>query len=358
VRDVCDIGYIIFGRSRIAYYGTMVGLILYNVMLCGFHVLTGAQVLNTVTGHSLCSVDFGIIVTLIAIVLSSPRTLSHVSIISIGSAICMALAILLFMIYAGTEDYPAEYPSLGPVTTYAFPQEGTTWVDCLNAVLNIAFLWFAQILYPTFIAEMRQPRDFPKALAAFSIASFVLFLVPAIVGFYYLGQYAEAPAFGSLQEHYKQVSYGPVIVPTVVIGTIYANVSVKFVYRLLMRDSRHQHTHTVIGWGVWVLLMVIFWFVAFIFAEVIPSMGDFGNILGALFDSQFGLVFWAVAYWHLFRGRFWATPLRSLLTIIHIGVFISGLFLFGPGLYAAIEAIMADYADSVRAPFSCANLSI
>ncbi|OKL55675.1 hypothetical protein UA08_09021 [Talaromyces atroroseus] len=187
VRDVCDIGYLLFGRNRIAYYGTMVGLVLYNVVLCGFHVLTGAQVLNTVTGHSLCSIDFGIIVTLIAIVLSLPRTLSHVSLISIGSAICMALAILLFMIYAGKEDYPAQYPALGPVKTYAFPQEGTTWVDCLNAVLNVAFLWFAQILYPTFIAEMRQPRDFPKALAAFSIASFILFIVPAVVGFYYLG---------------------------------------------------------------------------------------------------------------------------------------------------------------------------
>lgn len=341
----------------------MVGLVLYNVVLCGFHVLMGAQVLNTVTDHSLCSVQFGIVVTVIAIVLSLPRTLNHISLISLGSAICMGLAILLFMIFAGKEAHPAagpdgEYSNRQPVKTYAFPQEGTTWIDCLNAVLNVAFLWFAQILFPTFIAEMRQPRDFPKALAAFSIGSFILFLVPAIVGFYYLGQYAEAPAFGSLQEHYKKTAFGPVIVPTIIIGVIYANVSVKFIYRLLMRDSPHQHSHTVIGWGVWILLMTVYWFTAFVFAEAIPNMGDFGTILGASFDSQFGLLFWAVAYWHLFRGRFFVTTLRKVLTIIHIFALIGGLFLFGPGLYTSVKAIIADYEGTTRPAFSCANLSL
>ncbi|KAI1610475.1 transmembrane amino acid transporter protein-domain-containing protein [Exophiala viscosa] len=358
IRDICDMGHLLFGGNPLAYYGTMIGLVLYNVMLCGFHVLTGAQVLNTVTEHSLCSVQFGIIVTVIAIVLSAPRTLSHLSLISIASAICMALAILLFMVFVGKEANPAEYPTLGPVKTYAWPQEGTTWIECLNAVLNVAFLWFAQILFPTFIAEMRQPRDFPKALAAFSIASFVLFLVPAIVGFYYLGQYTEAPAFGSLQEHYKKVAYGPVIVPTIIIGVIYANVSVKFIYRVIMRDSRHQHSHTFIGWGMWIILMTIFWFVAFVFAEVIPSMGDFGTILGASFDSQFGLVFWAVAYWHLFRGRLWDGLVRTILTVLHLVGFVGGLFLFGPGLYASVKAIIADYANPTRPAFSCTNLSI
>jgi hypothetical protein len=336
----------------------MFGLVSYNIVLCGFHILTGAQVLNTVTDHSLCSVEFGVIVTIIAIVLSIPRTLSHISIMSVGSAICMGLAILLFMIFAGREGPDSEKADLGPVKTYAFPQEGTTWVDCINAVPNAAFLWYAQILLPTFIAEMRRPQDFPKALTVFSIASFILFLVPAIIGFNFLGQYTVAPAFGSLQQHYKKISYGPVIVPTVVIGVIYANVAVKFVYRLLMRNSHHQHTHTFIDWGVWILLMAIFWFVAFVAAEVIPNMGDFGSILGASFDSQFGLLFWAVAYWHLLRGRLFTTVFRTVLTIIHIFAFVGGLLLLRPGLYTSIEAIIADYSGSTRPAFSCANLSL
>jgi len=46
---------------------------------------------------------------------------------------------------------------------------------------------------------MERPQDFPKALAALSVAELVLFSVPAVVGYRYLGQYAEAPMYASLE---------------------------------------------------------------------------------------------------------------------------------------------------------------
>ena len=66
-----------------------------------------------------------------------------------------------------------------------------------------------------------------------------------------------------------------------------------------MGKSRHAHSNTVVGWGVWVAVMAAIWFVGFVFAEVIPSMGDFLSLLGAAFDSFFGFIFFAVAYWQL-----------------------------------------------------------
>jgi amino acid permease len=54
-------------------------------------------------------------------------------------------------------------------------------------------LWFGQALYPTFIAEMRRPQDFPKALAALTILQLILFTVTAAVGYHFMGQYATAP---------------------------------------------------------------------------------------------------------------------------------------------------------------------
>jgi len=118
---------------------------------------------------------------------------------------------------------------------------------------------------------MERPQDFPKALAALAILSFTLFLVVPIIGFRYLGQYAKAPSFGSLETVYKKASFSFVIVPTVVIAVIYANVSAKFIYSRIMRGSRHEHSNTVLGWGVWVAVMSVVWIVAFIFSEVIPS---------------------------------------------------------------------------------------
>ena len=226
-------------------------------------------------------------------------------------------------------------------------------------VLNITFLWVPQILFPTFISEMEKPQDFPKALRVLTAMSAFLFIVPPAIGFNYLGQYSTAPAFGSLQtDAYKKGSFAWVIVPTIVIGVIYANVSAKFVYYRIMGKSHHAHSNTVIGWGVWALVMAVIWIIAFLFAEVIPSMGDFLSLLGAAFDSFFGFIFFAVAYYHLYKGKLFDGALRSVMTVVHVLIMIVGLFLLGPGLYAAVEAIKSDYAGAVNPAFSCADLSI
>lgn len=229
----------------------------------------------------------------------------------------------------------------------------------MNAVLNITFLWVPQILFPTFISEMEHPEDFPKSLAVLTGISVILFIVPPAIGFRYLGQYATAPAFGSLGVvAYKKASFAFVIVPTLVIGVIYANVTAKFIYFRLMGKSRHAHSNTLLGWGAWIAVMVGIWAIGFVFAEIIPSMGDFLSLLGAAFDSFFGFIYFAVAYWQLYKGNLFSGAGRSLLTLIHVIVFFVGLFLLGPGLYAAVEAIIADYSGDTRPAFSCANLAI
>jgi len=276
----------------------------------------------------------------------------------------MGLAILLFLIFAGIEKAPlvgynGDYPTDGKVYTYAFPLPGTTWVNCMNAVLNITFLWVPQILFPTFIAEMEKPQDFPKSLAVLAAISVFLFIVPPAIGFRYLGQYSTAPAFGSLGvDVYKKASFAFVIVPTLVIGVIYANVSAKFIYFRIMGTSYHAHSNTVIGWGVWAAVMAGIWFLAFVFSEVVPSMGDFLSLLSAAFDSFFGFIFFAVAYWLLYRGELFKGLGRSIMTLIHVFVMAVGLFMLGPGLYAAVEAIIADYSGGTRPAFSCSNLAI
>ena len=87
-------------------------------------------------------------------------------------------------------------------------------------------------------------------------------------------------------------------------------------------------------------------------------MGDFLSLLGAAFDSFFGFIYMALAYYHLYRGNFFAGAGRSIMTIVHIFIMFVGLFLLGPGLYAAVEAIMADYSGGTKPAFSCANVAI
>ncbi|CAI7573212.1 unnamed protein product [Penicillium discolor] len=364
IMDICDFGYHVFGQSKIAYVFSSFMMLANNILLIGFHVLTGAKVLNTLSDHSLCTAVFSIIVTIMGIIMSMPRTLQHVSFMSMFSSACMGIAILLFLIFAGIEKaplygYTGNYPTEGPVKTYAFPLPGTTWVACMNAVMNITFIWVPQILFPTFISEMERPQDFPKALAVLAGISAILFIVPSVIGFHFLGQYSTAPAFGSLGVvSYKKASFGFVIVPTLIIGVIYANVTAKFIYTRILGKSRHSHSHTVLGWSVWGIIMIGIWVLGFVFAEIIPSMGDFLSLLSAAFDSFFGFIYFAIAYWQLNRGSLFSGLGRTALTMLNIFILAVGLFLLGPGLYAAVEAIIADYAGSVTPAFTCANMAI
>lgn len=324
----------------------------------------GARVLNTLSDHSLCTVIFNVIAMIMGIIFSLPRTLHHVSFMSMFSAFCMAMAVLLWVIFCGIQDHPMQgikkpWPEMGPVVNYAFPREGTTWVDSLNAVLNITFMWVPQILFPTFISEMKRPQDFPKALAILTGLQFFLFIIPPSIGFYYLGQYTTSPAFSSLQTHvYQKASFAFVIVPTILIGGIYANVSAKFIYARVMGKSEHAHSHTLIGWAAWVFVMAAIWVIAFIFAEVIPSVGDFLSLLGAAFDSFFGFIFYAFAYWQMNRGKYFNGLGKTAWSFLHIIILGCGLFLLGPGLYAAVEAIIDDYAGGTTEAFACKNVAL
>ena len=73
VRDVCEIGLILFKGSKIAYELTMVGLILNNVFIMALHVVVGEKVLNTLSNHALCTVAFGAILTVIYIICKLQR---------------------------------------------------------------------------------------------------------------------------------------------------------------------------------------------------------------------------------------------------------------------------------------------
>lgn len=99
-------------------------------------------------------------------------------------------------------------------------------------------------------------RDFPKALWACTIAEIIVFgLVGAIIYVYTGNQYMTAPAFGSLENIYKKVSFSFMIPTLIFLGVLYASVSARFVFFRIFQNSRHKSEHTLIGWGTWAAIL-------------------------------------------------------------------------------------------------------
>ena len=347
-RDICDIARSLFpGKwGTLAFEVTALMLLLNNIFLIGFHIFTGAKIFNTLSDSGACTVIFQVVTAILGMIVSLPRTLNHVSLMSIVSAASMAIAILLSLIYVGIEDHPGgKYPALEEVyTSVGFPGgQAPGFVNGLNAVLNISFLFIGQILYPSFIAEMEEPEDFPKALALLTGMEMVLFTITAAIGYHYLGQYSSAPVIDALQEPWARKSaFAFVLLPTVLIGAIYSNVAAKFVFNRVLGKTKHVHSHSLVGWGTWIAIVIGIWAIGFVLGNVIPSMGDFLAIMSAAFDSFYGFIYWAVAYWHMNREHLWSGPRKSALSVLNIIIFLLGLFMLGGGLYSSIDAIIVD----------------
>ena len=66
----------------------------------------------------------------------------------------------------------------------------------------------------SFISELKDPRDFPKALYLLQICATIIYIVVAVVVYRYAGSEVMSPAIGSIQGVVKKVAYG-IALPTV-----------------------------------------------------------------------------------------------------------------------------------------------
>jgi len=363
VKDACDIGQMLFWNSKWAWYFTAVMFILNNTFIQGFHCLVGAKYLNTISNHSLCTIGFSAIMAVISWICSLPRTFSALARLATLSAFFTFVSVLLATIFAGIEPHPgAGYPSLGEPQVLAVPLKGTTFVAGMNAFMNISYTFIGQITLPSFIAEMKNPRDFPKALWAITIAEVILFsLVGAVIYAYTGTNYNTAPAFGSLSnEVYKKVSFSFMIPTLIFLGVLYASVTARFVFFNVFKDTRHLGNHTVVGWSAWAGILALTWILAFIIAEVIPFFSDLLSLMSSLFDSFFGFIFWGVAYLRMRRAdfgpNFWKVRgirgyVGFLFNIILCAI---GLLFLTGGTYASVQSIVDGYhAENFGGPFTC-----
>ena len=228
--------------------------------------------------------------------------------------------------------------------------------------MNISYTFIGQITLPSFIAEMKNPREFPKALWAVTIAEIIVFSLAGAIIYAYTGtNYNVAPAFGSLgNEVYKKVSFSFMIPTLIFLGVLYASVTARFVFFNVFRGTKHLGNHTVVGWASWAGILAITWVFAFIIAEVIPFFSDLLSLMSSLFDSFFGFIFWGVAYLRMrhadFGPNFW--KVRGIRGILGAGFNILliaiGLFFLSAGTYASVESIIQGYHQaSFGGPFSC-----
>ncbi|EEH08289.1 conserved hypothetical protein [Histoplasma capsulatum G186AR] len=376
VRDVCDIGQYLFYDSQLAWYLTAAMFLLNNTFIQGLHCLVGAKYLNVMTNHGACTIIFVAITTIISFICSLPRTFNTLSKLASLSAFFTFISVALATIFAAIQPHPARFtpgPDRGegggggePVVLL-WPAAGTTFIAAMGAFLNISYTFIGQVTLPSFIAEMKNPKEFNKSLYVVTIAEVIVFSIVGSVIYAYTGnQYMTSPAFDSLSNSvHKKISFSFMVPTLVFLGVLYASISARFIFFRLFDGTHHKGNHTVVGWLSWGAILAATWVVAFMIAEVIPFFSDLLSIMSSLFDSFFGFIFWGIAYIRMrgvdygsdfYRKRGWRGWLGFILNLALIGM---GFYFLGPGTYASVESVLLKYQEgNFGSAFSCADNSL
>ena len=232
-----------------------------------------------------------------------------------------------------------------------------------NAILFISSA--GEIAFLPVIAEMRDPRDFKKAL--FTCMSFVgaAYIALSLVGeaqsalvtflrlhtdtsvvYKWCGQWVTTPSLGSAGGLIKKVSYGIALIGLVISGCIYLHLCAKYVFVRILRKSKHLQANTFIHWATWLSAVWGLAAVAFLFSEGIPVYSWMAAISGAICFAPLSIMLpaylWVYDHPEYRKGRMG----QKAIYWIHWLLFTLGTFMCVGGTYATAKLIQETYASN------------
>ena len=329
VHNMADAGEILAGPIGREVFGA--AQVLFLVFIMGSHILTFSIMLNTISNHGTCTIVFGVVGLIVSVIFSMPRTLLKVSYLSIASFISIIAAVLITMIGVGIErpgdgkvDATVDtnlYKGFLAVTNIIFAYAGTSLPKYLT-FMQLIFL--GHVAFFSFMSELHTPATYPKALFLLQGVDTCMYLIAAIVIYRYASTDVASPALGSTSTIVRKVAYG-VAIPTIVIaGVINGHVAAKYIYVRLFRGTDRMSKRTWSSFGIWALIVVALWIVAWIIAEAIPVFNDLLGLISALFASWFTYGLSGVFCLYLNRGRYRESARKMFLTVLNSLVFCIG----------------------------------
>lgn len=216
VANMADAGEVLFGHVGREVLGF--GQSLFIVFVMGAHILSFSIAMNAITSHATCTVVFMVVGTVVSFIFTLPRTLGNLSYYCIASFASIIAAVLITMIAVSIQK-----PGLHPVTQLQqinlFPPANVEFHVAFLAVTNIVFAYSGHVAFFGFIAELRNPKDFPKALALLQCSDIAMYIIAAVVIYYYAGPAVASPALDSASPLFRKIAYG-IALPTIIIAGV------------------------------------------------------------------------------------------------------------------------------------------
>ncbi|KAH8196262.1 hypothetical protein TruAng_009564 [Truncatella angustata] len=344
VASYTDIGTVLMGRFGREVFGA--AYVIYCLFFMASHLLTFTIALNVLSRHGVCTIAFGVVGVIVFSILTIPRTLKNVSFLSIVSFASIMSAVLLTIIALGVSP-DAAYEDMKAVYRPNFP-------TAFNSICNAVFAYAGHVAWVSFISELRDPKDFPKALGTQQLFQIVMYTITALVIYRFAGEHVASPALSSTGTVVRKVAWG-IALPTIIIaGVIFAHVNAKYIYLRMFAGTRYLHSRGLVATGSWIGLGVLTWTIAWIIANSIPNFSDLLGFVSALFGAWFSFGVPGFLWMYLNHGQWFLNWRKTCLFFVNLALILLGFIIFGVGLYASGWSMSQDSSGKV---WSCADNS-
>ncbi|KAI1211680.1 amino acid transporter [Annulohypoxylon truncatum] len=353
---LADMGYKVGG----VWLKELIGaLYLIAFVLCaGTGIIGLSTAFNALSDHAACTVWWAFLSTVIITIAASIRTLRNIGWLTWAGFLSIFLAVFIVVIGVTTVDRPAAAPQSGPFDlgyhVIAYP----AFAEGMTATTTIFVSSAGTSAFLPVISEMRNPRDYKKALYICMGLVLCMYLSFSLVVYRWTGQWVANPSLGSAGGTIKKVSYGIGLVGLAVSGCVYQHVAAKYLFVRILRNTRHLQSNTAIHWVTWLGCSIGLGAVAFVLAESIAIFNYLLSLVGSICFAPMAIsipgVLWLFDFSYYRTGSLW----QRLQYFFHWFLIVLGLFITVGGTYSTILAIKDAYATGlIGSAFSCADNS-
>ncbi|GAA6011768.1 hypothetical protein JCM8202_004144 [Rhodotorula sphaerocarpa] len=357
VYSVSDCGQLMFGRIGGEIFG--VGYWLLMTLISGSAFLGLSVALNAISLHGTCTAVFVAVAAIATFPLASLRRLERIKWIGWIGLASMIVSILLVTIAVGSGGRPSLAPQEGPLDLGIVIWGKPTFADAMNAVSNILLAYAGTAAFLPIASEMRNPRDYPKAVMACQGFVTAFYLAIGVVVYEYAGQYVASPALGTAGVLIKRIAYGLSLPGLLAAAVIYTHLPAKWIFVRALRNSHHLTHSTKTHWVVWLSCSAGCVLFAYVIASAIPVFNGLVGLVGALFGSFFSLsavsIMWFYDNWYRFSVPDKRTKAFWFLVCFNSFIVVAGGFIMVGGTYGSIVAIIDGYTGG--RPWSCVDNS-
>ena len=244
-------------------------------------------------------------------------------------------------------------------------------VGSVNGLLSGVLAYAGAQLFVEFLAEMKRPRDFIKAMWGAQFFIYTVYLVYGCFVYHFQGQYSFNPSYQGVSIYGWQTAGNMIsLLAALIAAGLYGNIGIKVLYNNILLDIFNAPPLTTNrGKFIYAAIVPVWWTVAFVIAAAIPDYFGFVSIisasmllnltytmppifalgfdiqrnairteLGEGFDPAKGNVFrHETRTRRLIRGYFSGGKFQVAVNIWHTVYFLASLSMCGLGMYAAIE---------------------